>query len=113
MSETQQTRAEDSGLERSRFVEGWVGRVSWWIFHRRRVLLIVFVLITLLLGAMASQLRVQAGFTKMIPLNHEYMKTFLQYQADFGGANRVLVAVRNRGGTIFEKDFMETLRQVT
>ena len=89
---------EESGLERSSFMEGWVGRISYWIFHRRRVLLIVFVLITVLLGAMASQLRVQAGFTKMIPLNHEYMQTFLEYQADFGGANRVLVAVKNRHG---------------
>ena len=114
MTENQQGAAqEDAGLERSSFVEGWVGRISYWIFHRRRVLLILFVLITVVLGAMASQLRVQAGFTKMIPLNHEYMQTFLEYQADFGGANRVLVAVKNRGGTIFEKEFMDTLRQVT
>ena len=114
MTENQQAATqEEAGLERSSFVEGWVGRISYWIFHRRRVLLIVFVLVTIVLGAMASQLRVQAGFTKMIPLNHEYMQTFLEYQADFGGANRVLVAVKNRGGTIFEKEFMETLRQVT
>jgi predicted RND superfamily exporter protein len=113
MTENQHTAADEGALERSSFVEGWVGRVSFWIFHRRRVLLIVFILITILLGAMASQLRVQAGFTKMIPLEHQYMKTFLEYQADFGGANRVLVAVKNRGGTIFEKEFMETLRQVT
>jgi predicted RND superfamily exporter protein len=114
MTERQHGEAQDeAGLERGRFVEGWVGRVSYWIFHRRRMLLIVFILITILLGAMASQLRVQAGFTKMIPLNHEYMKTFLEYQADFGGANRVLVAVKNRDGTIFEKEFMDTLRQVT
>lgn len=114
MTDNQQGAAqEDGGLERSSFVEGWVGRISYWIFHRRRVLLILFVLITVVLGAMASQLRVQAGFTKMIPLNHEYMQTFLEYQADFGGANRVLVAVKNHGGTIFEKEFMDTLRQVT
>src|SRR5262245_21080977 len=114
MTDTRQAGAdEDPGLQRSSFVEGWVGRISYWIFRRRRVLLIVFILVTILLGAMASQLRVQAGFTKMIPLNHEYMKTFLEYQSDFGGANRVLVAVSNRGRTIFEKEFMETLRQVT
>ena len=114
MTDDRQTASQEGAvLERSGFVEGWVGRISFWIFHQRRLLLIVFIVITLLLGAMASQLRVQAGFTKMIPLNHEYMKTFLEYQADFGGANRVLVAVRNRGGTIFEKEFMETLRRVT
>ena len=112
MTENEQGAAEDAGLERSSFVEGWVGRISYWIFHRRRVLLILFVLITVVLGAMASQLRVQAGFTKMIPLNHEYMQTFLEYQADFGGANRVLVAVKNRGGTIFEIDRVRSVKQV-
>ena len=46
MTENQQGAAqEDAGLERSSFVEGWVGRISYWIFHRRRVLLILFVLI--------------------------------------------------------------------
>ena len=34
-----------------------------------------------------------AGFKKQIPLQHEYMKTFIDYELDFGGANRVLVAV--------------------
>ena len=67
----------------------WIGKISYWIFHHRRWLLILFILITIVLGAMASQLRVQAGFTKMIPLNHPYMSTFLQYQQDFGGANKV------------------------
>ena len=66
-----------------------------------------------MLGGLASQLRVQAGFTKMIPLNHPYMATFLQYQQDFGGANKVVVALKNQNGDIFEKEFMETLRQVT
>ena len=62
---------------------------------------------------MASQLRVQAAFTKMIPLKHPYMATFLEYQSDFGGANRVLVALKNKKGEIYEKDFMEKLRKVT
>jgi predicted RND superfamily exporter protein len=76
-------------------------------------LLILFILLTILLGAMASQLRVQAGFTKMIPLHHPYMSTFLEYAQDFGGANKVLVAVRNANGSVFEKKFMDTLRKVT
>ena len=92
---------------------GWIITLSKLIFSNRKVLLIVFILITALLAAMASQLRVQAGFTKMIPLNHPYMSTFLQYQQDFGGANKVLVVLKNQKGDIFEKEFMETLRQVT
>jgi uncharacterized protein len=102
-----------AGFERHQFSQDWVGRISYWIFRNRNPLLIVFVLTTIVLGGMASQLRVQAGFSKMIPLHHEYMQTFLKYQADFGGANRVLVALRHRNGDIYDKDFMNTLRQVT
>jgi len=49
----------------------------------------------------------------MIPLKHPYMATFLQYQADFGGANKVLVAIKNNKGTIYDKKFLETLRGAT
>ena len=69
--------ADEAALERGQFRRDWVGRVSYVIFSRRKLLLIVFVLVTIALAAMASQLRVQAGFTKMIPLHHPYMATFL------------------------------------
>jgi len=105
--------SDNDRIKHEQFSAGWVGSTSYWIFRHRVPLLILCILTTIVLGAMASQLRVQAGFTKMIPLKHPYMATFLQYQQDFGGANRVVVAIRNEKGDIFEKDFMETLRQVT
>src|SRR5512139_796131 len=103
----------DSEIKQQQFSADWVGKISSWIFRNRKPLLILFIVLTVLLGAMASQLRVQAAFTKMIPLKHPYMATFLEYQQDFGGANKVLVALKNGDGTIFEKEFMEKLRQVT
>ena len=99
-------------INKDHFRTDWVGKISYWIFRYRRPLLILFILITVLLGAMASQLRVQAAFTKMIPLKHPYMATFLEYQADFGGANKVLLSLQNKKGSIFDKDFMEVLRKV-
>ena len=114
---TQQTQipaaAGAEEIQQTQFSADWVGRISYWIFHNRKPLLILFILITVVLGAMASQLRVQAAFTKMIPLKHPYMATFLQYQADFGGANKVLVAIKNNKGTIYDKKFLETLRGAT
>lgn len=108
------TIAQDNqGLEKSTFGRGWVGKVSYWIFHWRKALLALFILITLVLGWSATQLRVSAGFSKMIPLKHEYMQTFLQYQGDFGGANKILVVLRARAGDIYTRPFMETLREVT
>jgi hypothetical protein len=81
MSQESSKPAGPSELEigQHQFRTDWVGRISYPIFRHRRPLLILFILITILLGAMASQLRVQAAFTKMIPLKHPYMATFLEY----------------------------------
>ena len=83
------------------------------LFAWRRGFLALFVLITLLLGWSASQLRVDAGFEKMIPLEHEYMQTFTTYRNRFGGANRILVALRLQEGDIYNARFLERLRAVT
>ena len=63
----------------------------------RRVLLAIFLGLTALFVYSATHLKVDAGFSKMVPLEHEYMRTFTEYQKTFGGANRVLVALRVKG----------------
>ncbi|RWU18970.1 transporter [Pseudomonas alkylphenolica] len=113
MSMQEKLLNKDDHLARKDFSRGLVGRVSYWIFHQRKPLLALFILITLGLGYSASQLKVEAGFFKMIPLHHEYMKTFLQYQKDFGGANKVLVAVKNNKGEVFTPEAMAALRKVS
>ena len=83
------------------------------VFSHRRVLLTLFIFITIALGYSATRLRVDAGFNKMIPLAHPYMKTFTEYQKTFGGANRVIVALMQKDGDIFNADFFNALKQVT
>ncbi len=83
------------------------------IFGARPVVLVVFAIITVIAIALASQLKVDAGFKKQIPLEHEYMQTFLDYEADFGGANRVLVALMARDGNMFEPGFFTALEGMT
>ena len=60
------------------------------VFGARPLVLLIFTVITIAMGFFAYQLKVDAGFKKQIPLQHEYMKTFIDYELDFGGANRVL-----------------------
>lgn len=83
------------------------------LFKRRTFFLGLFVVMTVLLGASASRLQVDAGFEKMIPLEHEYMKTFMGYRNTFGGANRVLVALRQHEGDIYNAEFMHKLKAAT
>src|SRR3546814_9788946 len=52
------------------------------VFGNRPLVLLLFALMTLVMGFYASQLRVDAGFKKQIPLQHEYMKTFLEYERE-------------------------------
>lgn len=95
------------------FDRNFIGRVAYAIFHWRKWLLLASILLTVGLGWSASHLRITAGFTKMIPLNHPYMQTFTQYLNDFGGADRVLIAVKVKQGDIYSKEVIDTVRKVT
>ena len=83
------------------------------VFSNRPVILALFAIITVAMLYFASQLKVDAGFKKQVPLQHEYMQTFQDYEAEFGGANRVLVAVIAKDGDMFDQQFMATLENVT
>ncbi len=91
-----------------------IERIADFVFVRRRSLLAAFAVLTALFVYTGTGLRVDAGFNKMIPLQHEYMKVFSDYQKTFGGANRVLVAVMQKDGKeIYNPEFFRALKQVT
>ena len=83
------------------------------IFGNRGVVLALFALITVVMGYCAAQLGVDAGFKKMIPLQHEYMRTFVDYEKEFGGANRILIAVMDKNGDMFNQPFFQTMENIT
>src|SRR5262249_38237602 len=83
------------------------------VFGNRMVVLALFALVTAAMGFFALQLRVDAGFKKMIPLQHEYMKTFLDYEKEFGGANRILIAVMDKSGNMFNQPFFQAMENIT
>lgn len=83
------------------------------IFGKRAIVLLIFAAITVAMAFFASQLKVDAGFKKQIPLKHEYMKTFLDYEKDFGGANRILIAVMDKHGNMFNLPFFQTMQKIT
>ncbi len=84
-----------------------------WIFRHRTALVIGFSALTAVMAVFASQLRVDASFNKSLPLEHPYIRTFTKYQSEFGGANRVLVALMVREGDIFTAPFFTQLKRAT
>ena len=84
-----------------------------WIFCRCKSILWFFGLVTLAMLYFASNLKVDASFEKNIPLEHEYMKTYVKHQEYFGGANRVLVVLEDKSGDIFNKNYFDALADTT
>ena len=83
------------------------------VFGNKGLILGIFVVVTLLMGYSATNLRIDAGFSKLLPLQHEYMQTFSEHGKEFGGANRVLIALMAKDGDIFTPEFFATLEKAT
>ncbi|HYQ53014.1 RND family transporter [Pseudomonas sp. NPDC089396] len=84
------------------------------LLANRKVLLALFIVLTLGLGYSATHTRLDPGFNKQIPVRHEFMVNFLDFSQYFTGANRFLVSVKWKGeGDIYNPRFLETLRKVT
>jgi len=83
------------------------------VFGHRVLVLGVLAVFTLVMAAFALKLRMEAGFEKQMPLGHEYVKTFDQYRNQLFGANRLTLAVRSVGGTIWTKEGLTRLYEVT
>lgn len=84
------------------------------LFHHRAALIGLFLIVTLLLGWQAIQIRPDASFVKMIPASHPYINNFLDYRDQLSGlGNSVKVAVEATEGDIFSAEFQDTLKKVT
>ncbi len=83
------------------------------LFTQRKLVIGFFLVITLFMSWSVTHLNVDAGFSKMLPLQHDYMQTFVKYRNEFGGANRVLVALTVKEGDIFTPEFFKTLKLAT
>ena len=70
-------------------------------------------LLTVLLGFQATKLAINAGFEKMIPHGHAYVKNYLESRGSLRGlGNSVRVVVENTDGDIFDPAYLEVLKQV-
>ena len=85
------------------------------IFGHRALILALFALVTVAMLVVALHgLRIDASFTKQLPRQHEYMRTYLDENvAEFRGANRVLIALIADDGNLFKPQFFAALKQAS
>lgn len=93
-------------------------RIAEWlephVFGHRTLILWLFALVTVVFGWIAvTGLRLDTNFIKQLPLKHEYIQTYLDHKAEFGGANRLLIALVARDGNMFTPEFFEALKIAT
>lgn len=90
-----------------------LARVEELVFRHRHATVALFVLATIVLGFFASRTHVDASFNKQLPSDHEYIQNFKKYQEQFGGANRLVIALVAKKGDIFTPEFFQTLKAAT
>jgi hypothetical protein len=83
------------------------------IFNHRLTVVVLCIVLSVVLGAFAAQLRPNASFEKTIPTGHPYIANYLRHQADLRGLdNAVRVIVENPKGTIYDGAYMDRLRRL-
>ena len=86
-----------------------VGILENLVFRHRIAILIAIAAITAAMGYFAAQLRMDAGFEKQLPRDHEYIQTFLEYQDRLFGSNRVIFVLRAKQGDVWSQPFLAKL----
>ncbi|PCD01244.1 efflux RND transporter permease subunit [Halopseudomonas pelagia] len=83
------------------------------IFNNRMIVLLIFAVITALLGYQAAQVKPDTSFEKMIPLKHPYIVNMMEHQNDLANlGNSIRIAVAIEDGDIFTTEYMETLKRI-
>jgi predicted RND superfamily exporter protein len=94
-------------------IDSITGPIENLVFRFRGFVIAAFAILTIWWALCAARTHVDASFTKQLPLEHPYIKVFTQYQDQFGGANRVLIALMAKNGDMFTPEFFNTLKAAT
>ena len=84
-------------------------KIEDWFFKYRFSVLLSFVALTVVMGYYAVQIRMDAGFYKQLPSNHQFIKTYYQYQDDLSGTNSITLSLRTTEGDIFNQEYLNKL----
>lgn len=83
------------------------------IFNHRLMILFLCLLAVAVLGTRATRLTLNASFENMLPMGHPYIVNYLAHKDELSGlGNTVRIAVETTQGTIFDANYIETLRRI-
>lgn len=83
-------------------------------FNNRLLFLLIFLGLTVFLTYSAINIKPDARLEKLIPLKHPYIVNMMENRDSLENlGNSIRISVENPNGTIFNAEYMETLRQIT
>lgn len=83
------------------------------VFNHRPLVLAFCLLMTIVLGYLATGITLQAGFEKTLPKNHDYVLNYQANQADLKGlGNNLRIVVAVSEGDIFTPDNLKYIEKV-
>lgn len=83
------------------------------IIEKRMPILIAVSLVTLIFALFALRLDMVTRFDELLPQNHPFIKVHNQYAPMFGGANTVRIMIEVKEGTIFTKETLGKIFDMT
>lgn len=93
--------------------QAFLYRLGEHLIARRTLVLIGVVLATLVFAAFALQLDLVTRFDEQLPQNHEFIQTHNQYATEVGGANTLQIMVEVKEGTIFTRETLGKVFEMT
>ena len=83
------------------------------LFNNRLLIVGLCVLLTAFFAFQARHLTLNAAYDQMIPSSHPFITNYMEHRNELAGmGNALRIAVAVKEGTIFDQQYLETLRQL-
>ncbi len=83
------------------------------VFNHRALVALACLVVTLVLGLLATKVSLNASFEKMIPVGHPYIQNYLKNRDELRGVGNTLrVVVENTQGNVFDARYLDALKHV-
>ncbi|MGH8005509.1 MAG: efflux RND transporter permease subunit, partial [Candidatus Binatia bacterium] len=93
--------------------QGALYRLGEQLLAQRKLVLIGVTVVTLIFAAFAFRLDLVTRFDELLPQNHPFIQVHNQYAPMFGGANTIMLMLEVKDGTIFTKETLTKIFELT
>lgn len=90
-----------------------LGRLVALCIRHRVAVTALYVLLTLVMGALAAGVQVKTVFDDLVPRSHAYVKVHERFKEQFGGSNVVSIMLEAEQGDIFNRALLEKVKKIT